>query len=98
MSNTQVALVIKTQARLTGASGLNRFVGVNTAPNGHRASDAARRLRLYRGCRSNSRLGVRSGWLQCEENRQHDRWHPNAALHGLLPLMLQFILKLQGFT
>jgi uncharacterized RmlC-like cupin family protein len=41
MSNTQVALVIKTQARLAGASGLNRFVGVNTAASGKRTCDAA---------------------------------------------------------
>src|SRR5215472_2693006 len=60
-SNTQVALVMKLQTRLARASGLNRFVGVNTAANGHRASDAARCFRVYRGCRPNSGLRIRSG-------------------------------------
>src|SRR5262249_40986289 len=61
VANRQVALVIKPQPRLAGASGFDRLVGVYTAANGERAADAARRFRLYRSRRPNSRLGVRSG-------------------------------------
>ena len=61
VSNTQVALVIKPQARLAGASGFNRLVSVYTAASGKRAPDAARRIRLHRSRRPNSGLGVRSG-------------------------------------
>src|SRR5205085_5292388 len=59
VSNTQVALVIKPQAGLTGAAGFNRLVAVDTAANGERAADAARRLRLHRSRRPDSGLGVR---------------------------------------
>jgi hypothetical protein len=35
--------------------------------------------------------------VEREQDRQRDRWHEIAA-HGLLPLILKFILELEGFT
>src|SRR5262249_37357406 len=61
VANRQVALVIKPQTGLAGASGFDRLVGVYTAANGKRAADAARRFRLHRSRRPNARLGARSG-------------------------------------
>jgi hypothetical protein len=60
VSNIQVALVMKLQTRLAGASGFNRFVGVDTLASGKRAPDAARRFGLYRSRRPNLALCVRS--------------------------------------
>src|SRR5262249_44144475 len=95
VSNRQVALVMKPQAGLAGASGFDRLVGMHTAANGERAPDAARRFRLHRSRRPNAGLGVRSGCLKCEQYRQRDRWH-EIVVHGLLPLCVALSLFLNN--
>src|SRR6516165_11872048 len=91
MPNTQVALVMKTQARLTGASSLNRFVGMNTTTSRERARDAARRFRCDRVRRPNLGLGISDRWRHCKEYHQRQRGNPKPTeclrdrIHSLAP-------------
>src|SRR6516165_740392 len=57
---------------------LTRFVGVNTAASGERATNAARRLRCYRANRPNAGLGVSDRWC-CKDYHQRQRENPKPA-------------------
>src|SRR5262249_16774707 len=75
-------LVDKAQASLTSTAGLDRLVGMNAASGRKRASYTAACLWLHRVGASNSRLGVRGGWLQDEQRRHGQCRSPFVAVHN----------------
>ena len=88
-SDTQIATVMKTQIRLAGTSGLNRFAAMHAATRRQRARDAAIRLGLYRARLSDCGLGVRGRRLHSKQYRQRQRRNPDTAFHLRTPLELE---------